>query len=60
MSHFFPGEDKVHPVDSEADVLVLLRLIASQTPKNIAWREQRAYLLAEEATFDAYEHDPVR
>ena len=59
MSHFFPEEEKIHPIDAKADVLAVLRLIASQTPKNVAWRDNRAYMLADQVAFDANGEDSV-
>ncbi|CAG8502809.1 9787_t:CDS:10 [Acaulospora morrowiae] len=57
INYFFPDEEKVHVSDQSQDVLNVLRIICTQRPKQILWRETRPYMLAEELIFDADSSD---
>jgi pre-rRNA-processing protein TSR1 len=51
MSHHFPEALKIFDVESNQEISHLLRVIASQSPKKISWRDQYAYMVAEEAKY---------
>ncbi|KAL1916016.1 uncharacterized protein VTP21DRAFT_6020 [Calcarisporiella thermophila] len=56
--HFFPLEDKVLALDNEQESLVVLRTLASQSPKSITWRDTRSYMLVDELSFQANADEP--
>ncbi|KAJ1728929.1 ribosome biogenesis protein tsr1 [Coemansia biformis] len=58
LTHFFPEADRVYTTDSEPESLTILRMLTSQVPKAIKWRESRPYLLAESAVFSPSAEDP--
>ncbi|KAG0054160.1 hypothetical protein BGZ83_011856 [Gryganskiella cystojenkinii] len=57
-THFFPEEDKVHALDNSSEGLNVLRMIANQLPKTIAWRDTHSYMLAESVAFESNPSDP--
>ncbi|KAJ2850147.1 ribosome biogenesis protein tsr1, partial [Coemansia brasiliensis] len=58
IGHFFPDAEKVFSSDSTTDLLALLRMLTSQVPKSIKWRDTRPYMLAENAEFVPSSEDP--
>ncbi|KAF9167328.1 hypothetical protein DFQ26_004969 [Actinomortierella ambigua] len=56
-THFFPTEDKVHALDNANESVAMLRMMASQLPKPVTWRDTHSYLLADEAI--AFEPNPL-
>ncbi|KAJ2749204.1 ribosome biogenesis protein tsr1, partial [Coemansia nantahalensis] len=59
LTHFFPEADKVYTTDSAPEALTILRMLTSQVPKAIKWREARPYLLAESVEFSPSAEDPA-
>ncbi|GJJ78867.1 pre-rRNA-processing protein TSR1 [Entomortierella parvispora] len=57
-THFFPEEDKVHALDNPSEGLNVLRMVANQLPKTIAWRDTHSYMLAESVDFVSNPSDP--
>ncbi|KAF9414032.1 hypothetical protein BGZ94_000535, partial [Podila epigama] len=57
-THFFPEEDKVHALDNPTESVNVLRMIANQLPKTIAWRDTHSYMLAEKLDFVSNPEDP--
>ncbi|KAG0354364.1 hypothetical protein BG005_006546 [Podila minutissima] len=57
-THFFPEEDKVHALDNTSEGLNVLRMIANQLPKTVAWRDTHSYMLAETLDFESNPSDP--
>ncbi|KAG0100718.1 hypothetical protein BGZ93_006603 [Podila epicladia] len=57
-THFFPDEDKVHALDNTSEGLNVLRMIANQLPKTVAWRDTHSYMLAETLDFESNSSDP--
>lgn len=55
VQQFYPEESRVHTLDSEAEAMTVLRMVATQRPRSIKWREQHPYLLAEHVQFDEQE-----
>ncbi|XP_077974539.1 pre-rRNA-processing protein TSR1 homolog [Styela clava] len=51
ISKNFP-DSKLHNVDTEQDVLLMLRTVAEQKRKSVNLRQQRPYLLADNFTFE--------
>ncbi|KAK0533871.1 ribosome biogenesis protein tsr1 [Tilletia horrida] len=47
--YFSPDVDKVHMLDDHAERGALLRTLASSTPKRVAWRDYRSWLINESA-----------
>ena len=45
--YFSPDVDKVHALDDHAERAALLRTLATATPKRVAWRDFRAWTVAE-------------
>ncbi|KAJ2839367.1 ribosome biogenesis protein tsr1 [Coemansia erecta] len=58
MTHFFPDADKVYAADSSTDLQSVLRMVTTQAPRGIRWRDTRPYMLAERVEFDASAADP--
>ncbi len=48
ITHFFPGQEKVHSLDSERECANVLRSLCTTTPKGVKWREDRSWMLAED------------
>lgn len=47
--YFAPDIDKIHALDDRAERSALLRTLSSSTPKRVAWRDYRSWLINEEA-----------
>ncbi|KAG9243902.1 putative ribosome biogenesis protein tsr1 like protein [Calycina marina] len=45
ITHFHPGQEKVHNVDSIPECANLMRSICTTNPKGIRWREDRSWML---------------
>ncbi|KAJ2384057.1 ribosome biogenesis protein tsr1, partial [Coemansia sp. RSA 2603] len=55
--HFFPDAAKPHCLDTAAEALAVLRMVATQAPRGIKWRDTRAYIVAEKTEWTpAAEH----
>ncbi|KAJ1725090.1 ribosome biogenesis protein tsr1 [Coemansia erecta] len=50
--HFFPDAAKPHCVETPAEALAVLRMVATQVPRAIKWRDTRAYVVAEKVEFE--------
>ncbi|KAJ1960028.1 ribosome biogenesis protein tsr1 [Dipsacomyces acuminosporus] len=57
MSHFFPDVDKVYTTETSTESMAILRMITSQVPKGIKWREIRPYMLADQVEFEPSAED---
>lgn len=55
VQQFYPEESRIHTLDTETDAMTVLRMIATQRPRAINWREQHPYLLAENVEFEEHE-----
>ncbi|KAI9760009.1 MAG: hypothetical protein M4579_001948 [Chaenotheca gracillima] len=49
MTHFFPDQTKIHALFSRQECLNVMRSICTTTPRGIRWREERSWMLVEEA-----------
>ncbi|KAI5818245.1 hypothetical protein BZA77DRAFT_307753 [Pyronema omphalodes] len=49
ISHFFPTTTKIYENDSTQEAPNLIRSICTSSPKGIHWRDDRSYMLVEEA-----------
>ncbi len=47
--YFAPDVEKVHALDEAAESSALVRTLATSTPKRVAWRDFRAWSVAEQA-----------
>ncbi|KAL8736430.1 MAG: hypothetical protein Q9166_000222 [cf. Caloplaca sp. 2 TL-2023] len=47
INHFFPNLYKVHSVDSDRECANVIRSLCTTTPKGVAWREDRSWILVE-------------
>ncbi|KAJ1820962.1 ribosome biogenesis protein tsr1, partial [Coemansia sp. RSA 2599] len=47
----------VYGVDTEAEALAILRMVTSQVPRGIKWRDARPYVLAESVEFEPSAED---
>ena len=50
--YFSPDVDKVHALDDRAERGALLRTLATATPKRVAWRDFRAWMVSEGAEWE--------
>ncbi|SNX86439.1 related to TSR1 - protein involved in 20S rRNA accumulation [Melanopsichium pennsylvanicum] len=50
--YFSPDVEKVHALDDRAERGALLRTLATATPKRVAWRDFRAWMVSEQAEFE--------
>lgn len=55
VQQFYPEEARVHTLDTEAEAMTVLRMLATQRPRSIKWREQHPYMLAENVEFEEHE-----
>ncbi|EST09170.1 Ribosome biogenesis protein BMS1/TSR1, C-terminal [Kalmanozyma brasiliensis GHG001] len=53
--YFSPDVEKVHALDDRAERGALLRTLATATPKRVAWRDFRAWMVSEGAEWEAVE-----
>ena len=51
INHFFSSIDKVHANDSERECANVVRSLCTTTPKGIGWREERSWMLIEDAVW---------
>ncbi|KAG5439361.1 hypothetical protein PCK2_000810, partial [Pneumocystis canis] len=51
INHFFPEKNKIFSIDHLQEALNIVRIICSQTPLGIQWRDERSYILAEEVNW---------
>ncbi|KAJ2450358.1 ribosome biogenesis protein tsr1 [Coemansia sp. RSA 2336] len=58
IGHFFPDAEKVISSDSTTELLALLRMLTSQVPKSIRWRDTRPYMLADNVEFSPSSENP--
>ncbi|CCF50148.1 hypothetical protein NDA14_002566 [Ustilago hordei] len=50
FAHYFsPDVDKIHALDDRAERGALIRTLATATPKRVAWRDFRAWMVSEAA-----------
>ena len=52
MSHFFPTTARIHDPTSAQEAPNLVRSLCTSTPKGVHWRDDRPYMVVEEARFD--------
>lgn len=50
--YFSPDVEKIHALDDRAERGALLRTLATATPKRVAWRDFRAWMVSEGAEWD--------
>ncbi|KAK3997165.1 hypothetical protein QBC44DRAFT_108732 [Cladorrhinum sp. PSN332] len=51
ITHFHPEQEKLYSVDNRQDCANLMRSLCNTTPKGIRWRDERSWLLVEDAKF---------
>ena len=56
ISYFFPSQEKVYCLDAVQELQNLLRSLCTTLPVGIKWREDRSWMLAEEAQFIVQDH----
>ncbi|KAH0558438.1 hypothetical protein GP486_004907 [Trichoglossum hirsutum] len=49
ITHFFPMIERIHSLDAPQDCSNILRSLCSINPKGVGWREQRSWMLVENA-----------
>ncbi|KAG2218809.1 hypothetical protein INT45_005456 [Circinella minor] len=54
---FFPNEEHLFTLDTEADSTGVLRYITSQRPKPLAWRDLHPYMLADDVQYVPSDQD---
>ncbi|KAK5171598.1 hypothetical protein LTR04_001136 [Oleoguttula sp. CCFEE 6159] len=55
ITHFFPAQEKVHSLDSRQECANVVRSLCTVTPKGVRWREDRSWMLVEEARWPTSE-----
>ncbi|SPO23991.1 related to TSR1 - protein involved in 20S rRNA accumulation [Ustilago trichophora] len=58
--YFSPDVEKVHALDDRAERGALLRTLATATPKRVAWRDFRAWMVSEGAEWEASSEEQQR
>lgn len=48
ISHFFPGQEKIHSLDLDRECANVIRTLCTTTPKGVRWREDRSWMLVED------------
>ncbi|CAJ0637222.1 16301_t:CDS:10 [Entrophospora sp. SA101] len=51
IKHYFPEEEKIH------EAVNVLRTICTQHPKQVSWRKNHPYMLAEEVVYEQNDND---
>ncbi|CCD27115.1 small subunit rRNA maturation protein TSR1 NDAI_0J02230 [Naumovozyma dairenensis CBS 421] len=51
FKHFFPSEDRLYNLEKSSDSLNVLRTICQKLPRNVQWRDNRGYLIADQVDF---------
>ncbi|RKP08921.1 hypothetical protein THASP1DRAFT_23173 [Thamnocephalis sphaerospora] len=51
MSYFFPDQERVLPIDTDAEMQVVLRTLTGQLPRVIKWRNVHPYMLVDQVDF---------
>ncbi|KAL9557881.1 hypothetical protein MBANPS3_001190 [Mucor bainieri] len=52
VQQFFPEEEHLFTLDTDAECISALRFITAQRPKPMSWRDNHPYMLAEQVEFD--------
>ncbi|CAO3610265.1 unnamed protein product [Cunninghamella echinulata] len=55
LQQFFPEQEHLYTLDTNADAMNVLRYVTSQRPKSLVWRDRHPYLLAEQVEFEEYQ-----
>jgi pre-rRNA-processing protein TSR1 len=51
ITHFHPEQEKVHSLDNRQESANLMRSLCTTTPKGVRWREDRSWMLVEDAAW---------
>lgn len=54
--YFAPEVEKVYSLDEKSEKSSLIRTIATSTPRRIAWRDFRSWLVGEGGSWEANDH----
>ena len=53
ITHFFPTQEKVLSLDAESECSNAIRSLCTMTPKGVRWREDRSWMLVENAEWSS-------
>ena len=53
ITHFFPGQEKVHSLDSHQECANVMRSLCTTAPKGIRWREDRSWMFVEDVQWSS-------
>ena len=56
--YFAPEVQKIHALDDAAERGALIRTLATSTPRRVAWRDFRSWLVCEDAEWEAADSSP--
>lgn len=48
ITHFFPSQERIFNLDSDSESANVVRSLCTTTPRQVRWREDRSWMLAEE------------
>lgn len=49
ITHFLPSQEKIHSLDSDRECTNVMRSLCTANPKGVVWREDRSWMLVENA-----------
>ncbi|KFY93935.1 hypothetical protein V500_03476 [Pseudogymnoascus sp. VKM F-4518 (FW-2643)] len=59
ITHFHPEQEKVHSLDSRQECANLMRSLCTTSPKGVRWREDRSWMLVEDAQWPEVDGENV-
>ncbi|KAF7558486.1 hypothetical protein G7046_g5657 [Stylonectria norvegica] len=59
ITHFHPEQEKLYSLENRQECANLMRSLCSTTPKGVRWRDERAWMLAEDIKFAYHDSDPT-
>lgn len=51
FKHFFPNEDRVYNLEKPAEAINVLRHLCQKVPRQVRWRDNRGYMVAEKVDY---------
>ncbi|SCU88848.1 LADA_0E12376g1_1 [Lachancea dasiensis] len=52
FTHFFPNEERIYNLEKPTEALNALRTLCQKYPRQVSWRDNRGYMVAESVEFE--------
>lgn len=59
ITHFLPSQEKIHSLDSDRECTNVMRSLCTINPKGVKWREDRSWMLVENAEWPETEDQSI-